>query len=314
MRIVYMGTPEYARIVLEKLVDSEHEVALVVAGEDAISKRGNKKIPCPVKEFALSKNIEVITPHSLKDEEVQRQIKDAKPDVICVAAYGKILTKELLDIPPKGCLNVHASLLPRWRGAAPIERAILEGDAVLGVAIMKMEEGLDTGDFYTCGVMGPFGKSATEISNALASVGGSSLVYVLDHIDSVTWEAQEEDQVTYAHKIEKGELNIDPDENASTNLSRVLASSDSHPSKCVIAGKTCRIISVERDLNAFDPILDGWVLKPDYKGVKFENGNLYLDGLKVTRLKPDGKNEMDGKAFAAGNQAVREGKATWEKC
>lgn len=314
MRIVYMGTPEYARIVLEKLLESDNEVVLAVTGEDAKSKRGNKLIPCPVKAYAEEQGIEVITPKTLRDADVQAKIADAKPDVICVAAYGKILPKEVLEMPIKGCLNVHASLLPRWRGAAPIERAILEGDIVQGVCIMKMEEGLDTGDFYTCGLLNPLDKTQKEITEQLAALGGETLVYVLDRIDKVTWEAQEEPQVTYANKIEKGELNLDPADGVSKNLAKVNASSDSHPCKCIVAGKTVRILQAEKDLNLMNPIINGWVVKDEYKGAHVVGDCFALDGLKILRLKPDGKNEMDAKSFIAGCKELRDGTATWEKC
>lgn len=302
MRIVFMGTPEYAKIVLESLCRSTHQIVGVVAGEDAVSKRGNKLIACPVKEFAESQNIEVITPKTLRDADVQEKIRSWAPDFICVAAYGKILPKEVLEIPTRTCLNVHASLLPRWRGAAPIERAILAGDNVQGVSIMKMEEGLDTGDYCRQQVLFGEGTTAQDLTVGLAQVGGGELVKAIYDYEILPWKKQNEEFVTYANKIEKNELNLDPIDDDVTNYRRVMASSDSHPAKCVIAGKTVRVTEASYRSDA------------PYFGVTWVDKKLFINSLEVIRLKPDGKNEMDAQSFVAGCKEIRDGSAIWEKC
>ena len=304
MKIAYMGTPEFARIILHELAESEHEVVAVFTKEDSVSKRGNKLIPAPVKVEAEEHGIPVHTPKTLKDESAICEIEALNLDVICVAAYGKILPKAVLNIPKHGCFNVHASLLPRWRGAAPIERAILAGDEVQGVSIMKMEEGLDTGDYCAQVEIDAEGKNATQITKELAHAGAKALVSVLNSSE-IDWTKQDESQVTYANKIEKTELNLSPRESAVENYRRVLASADSHPAKCVVAGKPSRVTaSAVSDIE----ICAG--------KVAVQSKKLLLgcaDGtLEVIKIKPDGKKEMDAVSFIAGNASVRDGNATWE--
>ncbi len=147
MKIIFWGTPEYSVRSLEVLYNSNHELVGVITQPDKKRSRGNKLIPTPVKEYALKNNIPVISPNKIKYNEIFiNQLRELRPDLFIVIAYGKILSKEILNIPKHGSWNAHASLLPRWRGAAPIERALLSGDKFTGVGIMKMEEGLDTGD------------------------------------------------------------------------------------------------------------------------------------------------------------------------
>ena len=147
MRVVFMGTPDFAASILIELKE-QHDVVAVYTRADAVRGRGKKLVPSPVKEVALGANIPVFEPRTLRDEAEVERLRALDPDVICVAAYGMILPQAVLDIPKHGCLNVHASLLPKYRGAAPIERAILNGDDEAGVCIMRMEAGLDTGDYW----------------------------------------------------------------------------------------------------------------------------------------------------------------------
>ena len=147
MKIVFWGTPEYSLRSLEVINNSNHELVGVITQPDKKRSRGNKLIPSPVKQYAIKNNILVLSPNQIKNnEDFSNQLKELMPDIFIVIAYGKILSKEILNIPKYGCWNAHASLLPRWRGAAPIQRALLSGDKYTGVGIMKMDEGLDTGD------------------------------------------------------------------------------------------------------------------------------------------------------------------------
>ena len=183
MRVVFMGTPEFAATILEDL-SQQHEVAAVYTRPDAVRGRGRKLEPSPVKRTAERLGLPVLEPRTLRDEAVQAELASFEPDVICVAAYGAILPKAVLDLPPFGCLNVHASLLPRWRGAAPVERAILAGDAVAGVCIMRMEEGLDTGAYCVCRTARIDGKTAPELTDELANLGSHALLTALVHVQS----------------------------------------------------------------------------------------------------------------------------------
>ncbi len=170
-----MGTPRFAAEILDELAEF-HEIAAVYTRPDAVRGRGKALVPSPVKEVAERRGLPVRTPRTLRDAAVLSELAAFAPDAICVAAYGAILPKEVLDLPPFGCLNVHGSLLPRWRGAAPIERAILAGDEEIGVCIMAMEEGLDTGDYCVCRSLPAGSRTAAELTEELAALGASALL------------------------------------------------------------------------------------------------------------------------------------------
>lgn len=185
MKILFMGTPDFAEISLEKIYNAGYDIIGVVTNPDKPKGRGMKMIPSPVKEFAISKNIPVYQPLKIrKNEEFINEIKLLDPDVICVVAYGKILPKEILEIPEKGCINVHGSLLPKYRGAAPIQWAVLNGDKITGITTMYMDEGMDTGDMILKQEV-EIGKDETtgELWDKLAKVGGDLLVKTLNQIE-----------------------------------------------------------------------------------------------------------------------------------
>ena len=209
MRIVFMGTPEFAVPTLDALVVAGHEIASVYSQPPRPAGRGKALRPSPVQRRAETLGLEVRTPLSLKDAEAQAEFAALDLDVAVVAAYGLILPRPILEAPRRGCLNVHASILPRWRGAAPIQRAILAGDETTGVTIMKMEEGLDTGPMMA--VMGtPVGrKTAGELTAELAGLGAEWMVEVLARWDRIGPRPQPEDQATYAPKIRKEEARLD---------------------------------------------------------------------------------------------------------
>ena len=212
MKIVFMGTPDFAAVALEALYNANYEIEAVVTNPDKPKGRGMKMIASPVKEFALSKNIPVYQPIKIRNnEEFINQIKALKPDVICVVAYGKILPKEILDIPKYGCINVHASLLPKYRGAAPIQWAVLNGDKTTGVTTMYMDIGMDTGDMILKEEV-KIGKDETtgELWDRLSIIGGNLLVETLKQIEAGTAprEKQGED-FTIAPMLEKSMAKID---------------------------------------------------------------------------------------------------------
>ena len=211
MRVVFMGTPDFAASILIELKE-QHDVVAVYTRADAVRGRGKKLVPSPVKEVALGANIPVFEPRTLRDEAEVERLRALDPDVICVAAYGMILPQAVLDIPKHGCLNVHASLLPKYRGAAPIERAILNGDDEAGVCIMRMEAGLDTGDYCICRSCQIAGMNAERLTGELADKGAYALLSALYDVEHGVqrWVKQAEEDATWAPKIEKGELNLNP--------------------------------------------------------------------------------------------------------
>lgn len=185
MKIVFMGTPDFAESSLKSIYEAKHEILAVVTNPDKPSGRGMKLKPSPVKQYALEKNLPIYQPQKIRgNEEFINQIRNLKPDVICVVAYGKILPQEILDIPQKGCINVHGSLLPKYRGAAPIQWAVINGDKVTGITTMYMDAGMDTGDIILKEEL-QIGQEETtgEIWNKLAIIGGSLLVKTLDKIE-----------------------------------------------------------------------------------------------------------------------------------
>ena len=209
MRIAFMGTPDFAVPTLDALVEAGHEVVAVYSQPPRPAGRGKVLRPSPVHARAEALGIEVRTPLSLRDAEAQAAFAALNLDVAVVAAYGLILPVPVLEAPKHGCLNVHGSLLPRWRGAAPVQRAILAGDGVTGVTIMGMEKGLDTGPMYLKGEAPVAGKTAGELTDELARMGAQLMVETLERLDALSPEAQPEDGVTYAAKIEKAEARVD---------------------------------------------------------------------------------------------------------
>ena len=188
MRIVFMGTPDFAKESLQKLYLSGHEILAVVTNQDKPKGRGMKLLASPVKEFALENNLKIFQPEKIKNnQEFIEEIKKLNPDVICVVAYGKILPKEILDIPKFGCINVHASLLPKHRGAAPIQWAVLNGDKVTGVTTMYMDVGMDTGDMILKEEV-KIGENETtgELWERLSKIGADLLVKTLEQIQNGT--------------------------------------------------------------------------------------------------------------------------------
>lgn len=209
MRIIFMGTPDFAVPTLEALVAAGHEVVAVYSQPPRPAGRGKKLQPSPVHLTAEAHGIEVRTPASLKGAEEQTALAALGADVAVVAAYGLILPPAVLDAPRLGCLNVHGSILPRWRGAAPVQRAILAGDEMTGVTIMQMERGLDTGPMLAKVETPVDGKTAGELTAELAAKGATLMVQVLADLAAYPAEVQPEAGVTYAHKIDKAESRLD---------------------------------------------------------------------------------------------------------
>ncbi|HRO21642.1 methionyl-tRNA formyltransferase [Alcaligenes phenolicus] len=216
MRIVFAGTPDFARIALEALLAQGFDVPLVMTQPDRPAGRGMKLSPSPVKQAAVNANIPVLQPHSLRLDgkypeeaaQARQTLLDLQPDLMVVAAYGLILPKWTLELPRYGCFNIHASLLPRWRGAAPIQRAIQADDAATGITIMQMDEGLDTGDMLVRSELAiRDDHSAATLHDDLAQLGAQALLEALQQVRDGTLQAtpQPEEGVTYAEKLSKAE-------------------------------------------------------------------------------------------------------------
>ena len=316
MRVVFMGTPALASAVLGEIVQ-HHDVVGVYTRPDAVRGRGKRLVPSKVKSFALEQGIPVFTPDSLKDPHVIRDLEELAPDAICVSAYGAILPEEILAAPVHGCLNVHTSLLPRWRGAAPIERAILSGDERTGVCVMKMEKGLDTGPVCVREEVEVGDKSVSALTEILAQLGARALVQALDLVESgqVAWVPQCEEGVTYAAKIEKGELCPFPEDDARMFVAKVRASSAAHPARAQIAGRSLAI--------------EGASLVEDDDGIEicshlsagdavFARKRLFVGaadaGVEILHVRPDGKKSMEAKAFAGGIQGIKTASIRWGRC
>ncbi len=212
MNIVYMGTPDFAVCALRALVESGQNVIAVVTQPDQPKGRGHHLTPPPVKVYATEQNLPVFQPNSLKTQEFADQLAAWSPDLIVVAAYGKILPQNVLDAPKYGCINIHASILPRYRGAAPIQRALMNGDETVGVTMMQMEAGLDTGDMLLT-LTTPVCESDNfeTVHDRLAALGAQGLLQILPELEKGTVNPQKQDEslATYAAKIEKSDCIID---------------------------------------------------------------------------------------------------------
>ncbi len=244
MRVLFAGTPEFAIPSLAALIAAKHDVAMTLTQPDRPAGRGMRETPSPVKRLAQEHGIEVFQPATLKTSDAQSKIAEVKADVMVVAAYGLILPQAILDLPRLGCINVHASLLPRWRGAAPIHRAILAGDRQTGITIMKMAAGLDTGPILSRGVL-PIADDDTTgtLHDKLAKLGGELIVQTLRDLETGTFTAvaQPAEGVTYAEKIAKQEAAIDWTLPASDTERRVRALNPFPVAQTQWRGKTLRI-------------------------------------------------------------------------
>ena len=210
MRIVFMGTPDFAVPSLQALIDAGHDVCAVYTQPDKPQGRKQILTAPPVKTLALEHDIPVFQPNTLKNEDEQARLRELAPEVIIVVAYGKLLPKAVLDIPPHGCINVHGSLLPRWRGAAPIQWAVIAGDEMAGVTTMQMAEGLDTGDMLlTYETKIGEKETAGELFDRLAQSGAELLTQTLVKLDEITPRPQDDAQSCYAHMLDKQMAVID---------------------------------------------------------------------------------------------------------
>ena len=229
MRIVFAGTPNFAVKALSHLHNSNHEIIAVYCQPDRPKGRGKVLTPCPVKLYALESNLEVIQPENFSNEQNLKKLTSLKPDLIVVAAYGQILSKDVLELPKLGCLNIHASLLPRWRGAAPIERSIQSGDQETGISIMQMNEGLDTGDVLLTRKqsISKF-ETSGSLTASLSMMGAVLIVEAIDCLSELDAKIQEHSKATYAKKILKAEAQIEWNQSAE-NINQMIRAFNPRP-------------------------------------------------------------------------------------
>jgi len=244
MRIAFMGTPDFAVAALDGLVAAGHEVAAVYTQPPRPANRG-RLTPTPVQLRAEALGLAVRTPESLKPDAEKAAFAALDLDAAIVAAYGLLLPQAILDAPRHGCINIHASLLPRWRGAAPIQRAILGGDIETGITIMQMDRGLDTGPMLASATAPVGTATAGELTATLAALGARLMVDVLKRIPGITHQPQPEQGVTYAHKIDKAEARIDWAECAEAIVRRVRAMQPSPGAWFVAGGQRVKLLSAE---------------------------------------------------------------------
>ncbi len=245
MKIIFAGTPEFAVPALAALIEAGHEIVMVLTQPDRPAGRGMQLKASPVKQLALQHALNIFQPASLKPADVQEQIAAVNADVMIVAAYGLIIPTTVLNMPNHGCYNIHASLLPRWRGAAPIHRALLAGDTETGVTIMEVVPALDAGAMVSKGVVPITDTDTTQtLHDALSNIGASLMVQAMQTLaekGALPATAQDESLVTYAHKLEKAESAIDWAKSA-IEISRQVRGFNPFPvAKAQFRGETCRI-------------------------------------------------------------------------
>lgn len=300
MKVVFMGTPDFAVETLNEIVNAGHEVALVVTQPDKPKGRGNKMQFPPVKERALELGLSVEQPVKVKDDEFINKLKEIKPDAIVVVAFGQILPERILNLPKYGCFNVHASLLPHLRGAAPIQWSVIDGEKESGVTIMFMEKGLDTGDMIAKTVV-PLNEKETggSLHDKLMIAGAKLLVETLPKIEQgdIVREKQDDSQSTYAKMLDKQLGKLDFHTQTAEEMERLIRGLNPWPSAYIsLDGKTLKIWSAD-------------VIKEELPGevgtiVKVEKDGFYIktkEGcLNVKELQLEGKKRMDTKSFLLG--------------
>ena len=300
MRLIYMGTPDFAVPPMEMLAQAGHEIIYAVTQPDAVRDRGKKVKFSPVKEKAIELGIPVLQPSKIrKNEEFAQLLREAAPDAAIVSAYGKILPAGILNIPKYGCLNIHGSLLPRFRGAAPIQAAIIAGDEETGVTIMHMDEGLDTGDMVAKAATPIGSKTCEELHDELALMGAKLITETLEDIEGALKDAEKQDDAlsTYAPMLSKADGHIDfslsPEE-----IERRIRAFDPWPgSYAEMNGKTYKLwkaVALDQETDA----AAGTVVAAGKDGLDISAGGRIL---RVTQIQAPGKKRMETGDYLRGN-------------
>lgn len=297
MRIVFMGTPDFAVPSLQALIDAGHDVCAVYTQPDKPQGRKQILTAPPVKTLALEHDIPVFQPNTLKNEDEQARLRELAPEVIIVVAYGKLLPKAVLDIPPHGCINVHGSLLPRWRGAAPIQWAVIAGDEMAGVTTMQMAEGLDTGDMLlTYETKVGEKETAGELFDRLAQSGAELLTQTLVKLDEIEPRPQDDAQSCYAHMLDKQMAVIDWSKSAH-EIDCLIRGLNPWPiALTTLSGERLKVFAAEKAAGNGEP---GTVLEADpKKGLTVACGE---GALKLTEIQLVGGKRMKATDFLRGH-------------
>lgn len=297
LKIVFAGTPDFAAQHLDALIKSHHDVIAVYSRADRPAGRGKKLKASEVKQLALTHDIPVYQPENFKSDDAKQQLADLNADIMVVVAYGLLLPKAVLETPKLGCINVHGSILPRWRGAAPIQRAIWAGDAETGVTIMQMDEGLDTGDMIsiaTCPIEAA--DTSASLYSKLAELGPTALIDTLATIadGTATPEKQNDELANYAKKLSKEEANIDWHMPAQQIERNIRAFNPWPICFTQMQGNTVKIYAAELVENTGNP---GEILAADKTGITVATTE---GALKITQLQPQGKKPMSAQDFLNG--------------
>jgi methionyl-tRNA formyltransferase len=291
VRLAFMGTPEFAAVALKAILAAGHDVACIYSQPPRPAGRGMQLRPSPVQALGEERGIDVRTPTSLKSPEEQARFAALNIDCAVVVAYGLLLPKPILEAPTHGCFNIHASLLPRWRGAAPIQRAVMAGDQETGVTIMRMDEGLDTGPMLLtsrCAITEI--TTASSLHDQLAEIGAAAMLKVLES-PSATGTPQPTDGVTYAKKIDKAEAHIAFDQPAQTVLRHIHGLSPFPGAWCDVNGTRLKALRCEVTEGSGTP----GTFIDDHLTIACAEGAIHL-----TSLQREGKGAMDAKTFLRG--------------
>ena len=302
MRIMFMGTPEISATCLEKLIGDGKDVVAVISREDKPRGRGNIMTPTPTKQLALGHGIPVHTPKTLRDGAFMRLLREYDPELIAVVAYGKILPPAVLEYPKYGCVNVHVSLLPKYRGAAPMQRAIMEGESETGVTIMYMDEGLDTGDIISAEAF-PIGDTDDfeTVHDRSAELGARMLSEVIDAIadGTATRTKQDSSLASYAAKVEKQDAKIDFSKSAAELDCCIRGVTPIPGAFAYLNGKMIKISKAHPTAGVGRP---GEVIDASAVGDGYFTVACGVDALKVTAVIPEGKGRMSAGDFLRGRK------------
>ena len=303
MRTVFMGTPDFSATVLNKLCESGYVPSLVETSSDNPAGRGNALKQSAVKVLALEKGIEIAQPEKLSDEAFQSKLREIAPELIIVVAYGRILPESVLSLPKYGCINAHASLLPKYRGAAPMQRAIMDGESETGVTVMKMDKGLDTGDMILT-VKTPITDTddLESIHDRLADISGDALIEAIKQIENGTavYTPQDSEKATYAEKILKDDEPIDFSLSAKSVSCKIRALYPFPNAYAKFNGKLLKILSAR--------VIDDADLTDKAPGevLSLKNGEITVacgsGALAISRVFPESKRRMDSKDFINGSK------------
>ena len=301
MRILFMGTPDFAVASLRRLVEDGHEICGVLTQPDKPKNRGHKLAPTPVKEYALTKSLAVYQPVTLRNTEGLELVRSLNPELIAVAAYGKLLPEDILNVPPLGSINVHSSLLPKYRGAAPINWAILNGEDETGVTIQYMAEGVDTGDILAQAKTPiDLNENAAQLYDRLAQMGAELLVETVKELEAGTAKPvpQDHSQASHASMLSREQSPMDWGRTARQLHDQVRGLYPWPSATAVLDGVRCKVLRTALSGEATNKA-SGTVLQADKKGLRVACGDGAV--LDILELQPDGKKAMAASAFLLGH-------------